>query len=208
MDFSTFKSTWSGLHNNASTQGIVGGWLRISFALAQGANTLRLTPNSLTLLGVFVASAALINSWWALFLVPLSLAFDGVDGSLAIITGRESKVGAIYDSLSDRIVEGFWAYIAYQLGAPLWVAASLWSLGALQEYARARIAALGVGELGVVTVMERPMRASALFISLVLSVLSLPGVVVTFYCALLLQLFSVLAVFRFGYQSLQQPSQR
>ena len=208
MNFDIFTSKWSSLHNNAATTGIVGGWLRISYLLAHAARKIRLTPNALTLLGVVAASFALLGKWWALILIPLSLAFDGVDGSLSIITDTHSPRGAIYDSIADRVVEGIWAVVAYQLGAPFWLVALFWSVASFQEYARARITSLGVSDLGVVTIMERPMRASALFIALVLEVLGISGVLVVISCALALQIFSALVVVRFANQLLQQPSQR
>lgn len=206
MERATFFKRWSELHNNADTSGIVGGWLTISYQIAHGADRLRFTPNALTLCGVALAPLALINNWWALIMVPLSLAFDGIDGSLAVIQKRESARGSLYDSLSDRLVESIWAIVLYRCGAPLWAALLFWSLGAIQEYARARIASLGVSDLGVVTVMERPMRASAVFIVVVSALLALP--VYAVYVAIALQVFSVLSVFRFANRSLRRPSQR
>ena len=208
MNFVEFKAQWSKLHNNASTDSIVGGWLWISFRLAQRAHRLKFTPNTLTLLGVLFSLVALRNSYVALIMVPFSLACDGIDGSLALIQKSDCKLGSLYDSLADRISEAAWAVIFYSLGAPLWAVLIFWTLGAVQEYARARLLSLNVNDLGVVTPMERPMRASALFIALVLSVLNLNYVNEVLYCALALQILSVLLVARFASQSLRQPSQR
>lgn len=203
-----FMAQWSSLHNNAPTTGIVGGWLRISYRLARGANRLGMTPNGLTLLGLALSIAAISTPTAALILVPLSLACDGIDGSLALIQQRQSRLGSLYDSVADRIAEGCWVYIFYLLGAPLWAAIAMWTLGATQEYARARITSLGVVELGVITPMERPVRASALFIALVAHQIGWNFSSGVLYVALGLQLISVLLVVRFASQSLQQPSQR
>ena len=203
-----FFSRWSSLHNNAPTTGIVGGWLRISYRLAQLANRLHLTPNGLTLLGLLLSIAAMPHPTLALVLVPLSLACDGIDGSLALIQQRQSQLGALFDSLADRVAEACWLYIFYRMGAPLWAAVAMWTLGAIQEYARARITSLGVIDLGVVTPMERPMRASALFIALVIYLLGWSFAPAILYVALALQSISVLLVVRFASQSLRQPSQR
>ena len=208
MNRSEFQNRWSQLHNNAPITGIVGGWLQISYAAARAANRLRLTPNGLTLLGVIFSIAALSAPQVAVVLIPLSLAMDGIDGSLAIIQNRSSKKGALYDSLADRLSEACWAAIFYLMGAALWAAIAFWMLGAIQEYARARISSLGVSDLGVVTPMERPMRASALFIALVLHLLAFPGSDFVLLAALILQVFSVLLVVRFANRSLQPPSQR
>ena len=203
-----FFSMWSSLHNNAPTTGIVGGWLRISYRLAHVANRLHLTPNGLTLLGLLLSIAAMPSPTLALVLVPLSLACDGIDGSLALIQQRQSQLGALFDSLADRVAEACWLYIFYRMGAPLWAAVAMWTLGAIQEYARARITSLGVIDLGVVTPMERPMRASALFIALVIYLLGWSFAPTVLYIALALQSISVLLVVRFASQSLRQPSQR
>lgn len=103
---------------------------------------------------------ALTNqSWIALLLLVISLYFDGVDGSVAIFQNRASERGGVLDSISDRIAEGFWLYASYRVGVPMWCALSLWAVASTQEYARARLASLGVKDIGVVTVCERPVRA-------------------------------------------------
>ena len=203
-----FFSRWSELHNNASTTGIVGGWLRISYRLAYLFNRLHLTPNGLTLIGLLLSCAAIPDPTLALVLVPLSLACDGIDGSLALIQQRTSRLGSLFDSLADRIAEAAWLSIFFRIGAPLWACIAMWTLGATQEYARARIASLGVSDLGVVTPMERPMRASALFIALVIHQLEWSFASEILFIAVVLQLISVLLVVRFASQSLRQPSQR
>ena len=208
MNRNEFRAQWSALHNNTDTTGIVGGWLSISFVLAQAAHRIRLTPNGLTLLGVILSGVALIAPEVAVVMIPLSLAMDGIDGSLAIIQNRSSKLGSLYDSLADRISEACWAAIFYLMGAALWAAITFWIFGAIQEYARARMIALGVRDIGVVTPMERPMRASALFIALVLYLLGLPGSDIVVLATLILQAVSVLLVVRFANRSLQQPSLR
>ena len=48
-------------------------------------------------------------------------------------------------------------------------------MAAFQEYARAKLVSLGVSDIGVVTPAERPVRASFLFIVLILNQLSMPG---------------------------------
>ena len=88
-----------------------------------------------------------------------SLICDGVDGSLAIYRGRESKFGELYDSIADRISEAFWLMGASFVGVPVRWAIAIWVLSATQEYARARLASLGYSEIGVVTPTERPVRA-------------------------------------------------
>lgn len=203
-----FLTKWSVLHGNAAPVGIVRGWLWISYRMARSLRFM--SPNAITLSGVVIAVAMLTisRSPWVALLLVLSLIADGLDGSLALIRGQESSLGSLYDSLADRVTEASWAYIFYVAGAPAWCAMALWFLGGLQEYARAKVISLGITDVGVITPAERPMRASALFIALVLWHCGLGDVAMVSYIFLALQIFSVLLVVRYAHQSLQQPSQR
>ena len=203
-----FLQRWSALHGNAAPVGIVRGWLWISYRIARSLRTI--SPNAITLGGVVIALVMLLisRSPWAILLLVLSLIADGLDGSLALIRGQESSLGSLYDSLADRITEAAWAFVFYVAGAPAWCAITLWFLGGLQEYARAKVISLGITDVGVITPAERPMRASALFIALVLWHMGFGGADMVSYLFLGLQLFSVLLVVRYAHRSLQQPSRR
>jgi len=200
-----FYKRWSELHSNAEVSGIVHGWLAISYRLALIATLLRISPNVLTLLGLAsaIGTAVIPHSYWAIALVALSLLFDGIDGSVAIFQRRESAWGATLDSVADRISEAAWAYALYQVGIPLEVAVGLWLAASVQEYARARLSALGVKDLGIVTFAERPMRASLLFLILIAWQLELPGLGIIAGAFLLMQVIGALQVMRFGYQQLR-----
>ncbi|CAB4971552.1 unannotated protein [freshwater metagenome] len=106
-------------------------------------------------------------------LLITSLICDGVDGSLAIVTNKESKWGAAVDSIFDRLTEVFWALTFIAIGANQNVVMAAVLLAAVQEYLRARAAGLGLAEVGVVTIAERPVRAAILFVALVAAVLDL-----------------------------------
>ncbi|MSV64814.1 MAG: CDP-alcohol phosphatidyltransferase family protein, partial [Actinobacteria bacterium] len=110
---------------------------------------------------------------WAILLLITSLICDGVDGSLAIVTNKESKWGAAVDSIFDRLTEVFWALTFIAIGANQNVVMAAVLLAAVQEYLRARAAGLGLAEVGVVTIAERPVRAAILFVALVAAVLDL-----------------------------------
>jgi len=200
-----FYKRWSELHSNAEISGIVHGWLAISYRLALIATLLRISPNLLTLLGLVsaIGTAVIPHSYWAIALVALSLLFDGIDGSVAIFQRRESAWGATLDSVADRISEAAWAYALYQVGIPLELAVGLWLAASVQEYARARLAALGVKDLGVVTFAERPMRASLLFVILIAWQLDIPGLAAIAGAFLVLQIIGALQVMRFGYKQLR-----
>jgi archaetidylinositol phosphate synthase len=197
---SEFKAKWSSLHSDAETTGIVGAWLNISYRFGLICTLLRISPNALTVLGLIgaVATALTAQTAWAILFLVFSLFCDGIDGSVAIFQHRESKFGATLDSVVDRISEALWFYALYAIGVPAWIPISLWCVAAFQEYARAKLISLGVSDIGVVTPAERPVRASFLFIVLILNQLSLPGVTQLSIAFLVLQIYSFVSVVRFS----------
>ena len=201
-----FRAKWSSLHSDAETTGIVGGWLNISYRFGLICTLLRISPNALTLLGLLgaVATALTAHSAWAIFFLVFSLFCDGIDGSVAIFQHRDSKWGATLDSVADRISEALWFYALYAIGVPAWIPITLWSVAAFQEYARAKLISLGVSDIGVVTPAERPVRASFLFIVLILNQLALPGATALSIAFLAVQMYSFVSVVRFSRSQLLQ----
>ena len=195
-----FKAKWSSLHSDAETKGIVGAWLKISYRFGLICTLLRISPNALTVLGLLGAAATAVTAEtaWAILFLVFSLFCDGIDGSVAIFQHRESKFGATLDSVVDRISEALWFFALYAIGVPAWIPISLWSVAAFQEYARAKLVSLGVSDIGVVTPAERPVRASFLFIVLILNQLDMPGVTELSIAFLLLQIYSFVSVVRFS----------
>ena len=175
MDKNEFFTTWSNLHGGAKIEGIVKTWLQISYASAKFLSKLRVTPNLLTFAGLFFAIALwqFANSWAAALFLVLSLFFDGIDGSLAILQKKTSKFGAFTDSFVDRISEVFWALALYKLGAPAALVFVALLATYVQEYIRARSGGLGHNEVGIVTICERPVRASLIFIAIVANLVGL-----------------------------------
>ena len=199
-----FKERWSELHGGADTEGVVGGWLSFSYQAARVCVALRITPNLLTFLGLGTAIAMGLSEYAAiaLLLLVISLFFDGIDGSVAILRGTESKWGELLDSLADRISEAFWLYMGWRLGIPAWVVISMWTIASTQEYARARLASLGHREIGVVTPTERPVRAIFMAFALIFYIFDIPGTVQLSYAFLALLTFSFLKVMKVASQVL------
>ncbi len=193
-----FKSRWSKLHGGADVEGVVGGWLSFSFQAARVCTALRITPNVLTFLGLATAIAMGLSSYAAiaLLLLVISLFFDGIDGSVAIVQERASQFGALLDSLADRIAEAFWLYMGWRLGIPAWLAITMWMVASIQEYARARMASLGHHEVGVVTITERPVRAIFMAFALIFYIFDIPGLLVISYIFLAMLIFSFMQVMR------------
>ena len=175
MDKKEFFTTWSDLHGGAKIEGVVKTWLQISYATAKFFAKLRVTPNLLTFAGLFFAIALwqFANSWPAALFLVLSLFFDGIDGSLAILQKKTSKFGAFTDSFVDRISEVFWALALYELGAPATLVFIALLATYVQEYLRARAGGLGYEEVGIVTICERPVRASLIFIAIIANLVGL-----------------------------------
>ena len=107
-----FTERWSELHGGAEIEGAVSRWLRISYPAARVCSALRISPNVLTLLGLGTAIAMGLSTYAAislstyaaisLLLLTISLFFDGIDGSVAILQGRESKWGSLLDSVAEE----------------------------------------------------------------------------------------------------------
>lgn len=204
MSREEFFSTWSDLHGNAKISGIVKAWLSISYLIVRLISRVRITPNILTMFGLFFGVILFLNAntSWASVLLVLSLICDGIDGSLAILTKKSTKWGAILDSVVDRLTEIFWVLALYKIGADLKLLVLVLLTASLQEYVRARSAGLGVSEVGIVTFSERPVRASfvfIVFISLQFDFI-IYNQIILFW--LLLQLFSLFTLVRFTYSKL------
>jgi CDP-diacylglycerol--glycerol-3-phosphate 3-phosphatidyltransferase len=136
-------------------------WLHISYAIARVLAFLRFSPMFVTTLGIVFSVAMYWTEYTIqlLGLLILALICDGVDGSLAIITGKQSRFGELYDSIADRITEAMWLYMLAFLGLSVRYLLIIWVLGAVQEYMRTKLAGAGYSEIGVITPTERPMRA-------------------------------------------------
>jgi archaetidylinositol phosphate synthase len=194
-----FFLAWSKLHGDAKVSGIVKGWLSISFTFSKALAKIRVTPNALTILGLVFGILLYMNSnaIWAPLILVISLICDGVDGSLAIITRQSSKWGALLDSVVDRLTEVFWVLAIYSVGVDSKILITVLILASTQEYLRARAGGVGLKQVGVITVAERPVRASFIFIALVAFNLNLEILNQITFVWLILQAISFLTVVRF-----------
>ena len=199
MTKNEFFLAWSKLHGDAKVSGIVKGWLSISFTVSKALAKMRVTPNELTILGLVFGILLYMNSnaIWAPLILIISLICDGVDGSLAIITRQSSKWGALLDSVVDRLTEVFWVLALYSLGVDSKILITVLILALTQEYLRARAGGVGLKQVGVVTVAERPVRASFIFIALVAFNLNLEILNQITFVWLILQAISFLTVVGF-----------
>ena len=208
MNRDKFFGEWSSLHGDAKIEGAVRWWLNISYRLVKPLAAIKVSPNLLTFLGLISAIALWLTSsnWIAVIYLALSLIFDGIDGSLAIVRGITSKQGAVIDSVVDRIAEIFWALALYILGAPAGVLFIATLFAFTQEYIRARAGGLGFAEIGVVTFSERPVRASLVLIGLLMSHVTKDGAAPVAFLWFLMQLIALIQVVRSSKKRLSSSS--
>lgn len=162
-----YLDRWQRLHGGYDPRHSlwVRGWLRLVYRAAAPLARRGVAPDQLTLSVVwpsgFVLVTAAAGGRWPLLgalLILLTGVVDTLDGAVAGLTGRASRWGYLLDSLVDRLAD-----LAIVGALVLLGAAQAWgvAVGAgilLQEYARARGANAGAGEVEVVTVSERPTR--------------------------------------------------
>lgn len=168
-DRAAYRARWAHLHGGVDpgSSRAMEGWLRLVEAASRPLARRGVAPDALTGLGVLAAAAAPLAAWaggrWRLAAgaaVVASGFLDGVDGSVAVLSGAESGWGFVLDSLADRASDGLQLLALRAAGAPpkLTVAAGV-AVTAL-EYARARAAAAGFSDIGTITVGERPVRVA------------------------------------------------
>ncbi|MCX2946878.1 CDP-alcohol phosphatidyltransferase family protein [Lentzea sp. NEAU-D7] len=155
---------WSRLHGeDVSASRLVVGWLRFVHALARPLD--RVPPDLLSLAGVVAAGGAVAvagaGGRWpllALVLVVATGVLDGLDGAVALRTGRARPLGAVVDAVADRLADLSLVLVLLVLGAEAWWCAAIGVTVLLHEYARAKAQAVGMASAGAITVAERPIR--------------------------------------------------
>lgn len=162
-----YLERWSRLHGDVdpARSRLVGGWLRLVYALARPLARAGVVPDAVTLGGLVAAGlvawlAALGGPWFAVaaLVVVLSGLLDGLDGAVALLTDRATRFGFVLDSLVDRVADLLYLLALWLAGAPAGVCVAAGAVTLLHEYTRARAAAGGLPDVGVVTVAERPTR--------------------------------------------------
>jgi phosphatidylglycerophosphate synthase len=169
---------WAALHGGydpRSAGTLVGGWLRLAYGIGSGLARLRVSPSAVTAFGLllcaavpFAAGHGRIGLLAGAVLVVLAAVADSVDGAVAVISRRVSRLGYVYDSVADRLGEAAWLVAFWVGGVPVSLLIIAGGLSWLHEYVRARAVAAGMKEIAVVTVGERPTRVSLTLIGLLL----------------------------------------
>lgn len=162
-----YFARWSALHEGIDPAGVpfVRGWLTLAYTVGRPLAAAGIAPTVVTLAGLVVAAgviplAALGGRWPLLgvLVVVASGLLDNLDGTVAVLADRVTAVGALADTVCDRLADAAYGVALWALGAPaglvvLWVGLSL-----LAEYVRVRGHELVGRTIDVVTVGERPTR--------------------------------------------------
>lgn len=169
MLWDDYAAAWSELHGGYDPRRaspVVRGWVRLAYGIGSWLGRRGIGPMAVTTAGLLLCAGApaLVASLGrpgvllAAVVVLVAALADGLDGAVAVITGRVSRLGYVYDSVADRLGELAWLVAFWLAGAPGWLVVAAGAASWLQEYARARATAAGMSEVGVVTVAERPTR--------------------------------------------------
>lgn len=167
LDLRGYLADWSRLHGgyDPADSTVIRAWLTLSYTLGRPFAVLRVPPDLVTLLGAVASGVVVWLSWlgggWLLaaaLVVALSGVLDSLDGAVAVISGRTTRWGYVLDSLVDRVSDTLYLVALWVVGAPGWLCVLGGVLMGLHEYSRARAGNAGMGEIGVITVWERPTR--------------------------------------------------
>jgi phosphatidylglycerophosphate synthase len=162
-----YASAWSKLHGGFDPRSgsvFVRGWVRVAFTV--GSRLTWAGPTWVTLFGLviclavpvaglLVAPAGLLAGAALVLLAALA---DTLDGAVAVLSDKATRLGYVIDSVADRIGEAAWLTAFWVGGAQTWAVVAAGAASWLHEYARARATAAGMSEVGAVTVGERPTR--------------------------------------------------
>jgi CDP-diacylglycerol--glycerol-3-phosphate 3-phosphatidyltransferase len=185
LTWDEYAIKWARLHGGfdprmATTS--VRRWLRMSYVLGCALARLHVPPTAVTVVGVLLcvgvpvaivqAPPGPLGPLLAAALVVLAAVADSIDGAVAVVTGRTTRLGYVYDSLADRVGEVCWLVALWLVGAPGVLVVAAGALSWLHEYTRARSVSAGMKEIGTVTVGERPSRVSIVVVGLLVAALA------------------------------------
>ena len=160
---------WSAAHGGFDPGGnvLVARWLAVIRSIATVPARWGVAPYVLTLAGVWLAGAAVVVAGeggrvvaCAALLVAANGVFDGLDGAVAILTGRVGHRGRLIDSAADRVSDGLLlvALVVCTDGVAASVAAAAVAAVAVLGLEGTRAWFLAKGNLGPLTPGERPTR--------------------------------------------------
>lgn len=179
LSWDQYAATWAVWHGGFDPRRAsrtVRGWLRLSYHLGRVAGRLHVAPVAVTVVGLLLSLAVPVTAargtGWPLtaaVLVLFGAVADSLDGAIAVVMARTTRLGSVYDSMADRLGEASWLVAFWLVGAPGPLVVACGALSWLHEYVRARAVAVGMRQIHPVTVGERPTRVSVALIGLLLA---------------------------------------
>jgi len=113
VTFEEYAAAWSRLHGGFDprrSSAAVRGWVLTAYRIGSWLGRRRIGPAAVTaagvVLGLAVPFAVPLGRFGLLLgalLVLLGAAADSLDGAVAVVTGRTSRLGYVYDSVADRL---------------------------------------------------------------------------------------------------------
>ncbi len=141
------------------------GWLTMVHAIARPLARIGVQPDVVTISSIWLAGLVLVLSdiggrWWiaAGWVMVASGLFDTLDGCVAVLEDRTTKWGYVLDSVVDRVNDSIYLVAVVLVGCPVWLAVACGFSFFLMEYLRARAGNAGGGDVGRITMAERPTR--------------------------------------------------
>jgi CDP-diacylglycerol--glycerol-3-phosphate 3-phosphatidyltransferase len=175
-DRDDYLKEWAGTHGGYDPSAApwpVRAWLGVTYRLGRPLAVRGVAPDAITAAAVLLTLAtvplAAAGGRWPLagaVVVIASGLLDNLDGCVAVLTRRVTAWGYVLDSVADRLCDGIYLVALWLLGAPGWLAVAAGAALGFLEYVRARAGGAGFGEIGVVTVGERPTRVIVVAVAL------------------------------------------
>lgn len=177
LSWDGYAATWASLHGGYDPRrasGWVRGWLRMAYGIGRVLAVIRVKPTAVTVAGLVLnigvpLAALLSGAWLAAGLLLLASVADTVDGAIAVLTRRTTRLGFLYDALADRLAEVCWLTAFWVLGAPVPLLVICGAVAWLHEYTRARAVAVGLTAVASMTSGERTARLVVAISGLVLA---------------------------------------
>lgn len=175
VDLAGWFARWQVQHNapdvDPAATRVLRVFLTLTYRLARPLAGLGISPTSVTFAGLWLAALVPVTAMrlpvLAAAICAVSSVVDGVDGAVAGLTGRATRSGFVLDSVVDRLAEAAFFLALVAAGAHPWAAIAGWAGVVLLEYTRARAGNAGLGEIGIVTIAERPTRVLCVVFGLI-----------------------------------------
>jgi phosphatidylglycerophosphate synthase len=154
---------WSQRHDgyDVARSALVRAWLTAMHTAAAPLARRRVPPDALTAAGVVAAAAAVAAPGRAgAVCVVATGVLDGLDGAVAVASGRAGARGERVDHTADRITDVLFAAALWRAGAPGPLAVAAASATLAYETARSRLRRSRLRDRPVVTMGERPIRVA------------------------------------------------